>query len=367
MTTKRAKCGQYDAPALEQWLAELAAEGLLLTDQWESFAEAEPQEARYCVEPAEEEGRPPDGLIERRAAAGWEYLCRTSNKLFDVWRASGAHTPPRPCATTEGWAYRRAGRALFGSWISVLLIPAGLAALYLGLMYGETFPVRRLMTDFGTQLNLALLVLSLLFSVPADMRDRRDLRALRRAIREGEHVAPRAAHTGFYTALRVLPIVFSVALLFAPLTDWAGERHMRELPELAVLQPFTHGDADSFDGSYHRSILGGGSWAYAEGGYAGSLDRGYHWSVSQTQLEVYAPRLRFLAPLLTEELRGKLLRDGCEAISLAGADEAWYSGDGTIQYLLLRDGGRVLLLRTDAPEDVRAHAGEFLAFLRKTA
>ncbi len=55
--------------------------------------------------------------------------------------------------------------------------------------------------------------------------------------------------------------------------------------------------------------------------------------------------------------------DNCQAISLAGIDESWYSRNGTAQYLLLHRGGRVLLLRTLQPDDPRQFAQEFAALI----
>lgn len=51
------------------------------------------------------------------------------------------------------------------------------------------------------------------------------------------------------------------------------------------------------------------------------------------------------------------------SFSFDGIDGAHYGRTDTAQYLLLRDGGVVLLYRTDAPDDLRAHLDDFSALL----
>ena len=91
------------------------------------------------------------------------------------------------------------------------------------------------------------------------------------------------------------------------------------------------------------------------------------WEISRTQLEVYAPQLGGFAKPLMAELWEKLPHDEWEVISLDNADEACCSEERDVQILLIRSGSRVLLLRTDMPEDVRAHAAELADFLNGAA
>lgn len=67
------------------------------------------------------------------------------------------------------------------------------------------------------------------------------------------------------------------------------------------------------------------------------------------------------------------MEDGAQTLSLDGFDEAYYAANVfyrypnsteeenmiTRQFLLLRRGGEVLYFRTEAPDDLRAHLGEF--------
>lgn len=353
-------CGQYDPRALEQWLDGLAAEGKLLSGTWGEFDETEPREVRHCLEIAEEADGPDETLRERRAEAGWEYVCRTDNKIFDVWRASVSHRLPRPRATTEGYGYRRALRKLISSWFFALLMPLSLGMMFVVVLLEEELPLFRLLTDWSTAGNLLLLIASLLLAIPADLRDRRDLHRLRRAVRKGESMASVRQHRGLRALQRPVATVLTVIFLAAPILEWLAPLKPGAPP--TALEQLA-AQEDGIDAYVRRTILFGRVEGFGTGHYAGMLTHGF--ALFETQYIRCTPRLSFLTAALAAELRTELMGESCEAISLDGTDECWYSVNGSVQYLLLRGGGSVLLLRAPGQEDLRPYAGELAALLRE--
>lgn len=96
----------YDPCGIEQWLSERAAEGKLLL-RYDDFVIGEPCDCRYHLEPAADDDDPDESLREKRARLGWEYVCRTKDGIFYIWRGDRtAHVPtPRtvriPTATAD--------------------------------------------------------------------------------------------------------------------------------------------------------------------------------------------------------------------------------------------------------------------------
>ena len=75
----------YDPRGTEQWLSERAAEGKLLL-RYDDFVIGEPRYCRYHLEPAADDDDPDESLREKRARLGWEYVCRTKDGIFYIWR-----------------------------------------------------------------------------------------------------------------------------------------------------------------------------------------------------------------------------------------------------------------------------------------
>lgn len=83
----------YDPRGIEQWLSERAAEGKLLL-RYDDFVIGEPRDCRYHLEPAADDDDPDESLREKRASMGWEYVCRTKDGIFYIWRGDRtAHVP----------------------------------------------------------------------------------------------------------------------------------------------------------------------------------------------------------------------------------------------------------------------------------
>ncbi len=93
----------YDPRGIEQWLSERAAEGKLLL-RYDDFVIGEPRDCRYHLEPAADDDDPDEHLREKRARMGWEYVCRTKDGIFYIWRGDRtAHVPtPKDCTDSYG-------------------------------------------------------------------------------------------------------------------------------------------------------------------------------------------------------------------------------------------------------------------------
>ena len=124
MERKNPKCSQYDLRALENWLAEMAADGWELAGEWPYFDQTEqPQERRFAIEPAAEKDGVPKTLLDSRAMMGWEYVCSMDKGAFCVWRSVGTNAaPPRPRELAGSWCDKRLTRHLRNWWLGILAI-----------------------------------------------------------------------------------------------------------------------------------------------------------------------------------------------------------------------------------------------------
>ena len=365
MERKNPKCSQYDLRALENWLAEMAADGWVLAGEWPYFEKAEEtQERRFAIEPAAEKDGVPKALLDSRAMMGWEYVCAMDKGAFYVWRSVGASAQvPRPRELAGSWCDKRLTRHLRSWWLGVLLIFL-LYAFWAAYTFRDAeMPLWQLLTDGSLQWSCISLLLTVFCGLWATRREHRDLRRLRKAVRAGEYQEPVAQHAAWYEVMRWLPLAAAVAAL---LTTCAASRDgsrvaQDEAAAYPMLSAETFGGADEgYFSSRYRTVLCDTAVVF-EGDWVHSIDH-YRWRVHATQLEVYRPRVGALAKPLAAELRGYYGMEPADAPD--GIDEAWYcTNRAGAQYLLLRSGGVALLYRTGAPDDLREHPGEFTALL----
>ena len=121
----------YDPRGIEQWLSERAAEGKLLL-RYDDFVIGEPRYCRYHLEPAADDDDPDESLREKRARLGWEYVCRTKDGIFYIWRGEKTAHVPTPKVCTDSYGYRRLCKKLRRSYflpLVYLLMDAGLIFL----------------------------------------------------------------------------------------------------------------------------------------------------------------------------------------------------------------------------------------------
>lgn len=352
---KNPRCSLYDLRALEVWYAKLAADGLELTDDWQEFREGEKREKQFYIEPAEENAEPSQSLRDSRALMGWEYVCSMDNGAFYIWRSvNAAANPPRSRELAGSWADKRLGRELLWWWLAQL---GSLGLIVLGaflLTFRNDMPVWTLLTDGSDQMHLLTLALGLLCGFWATRRDFLALGRLRRAVRAGEYEAPVAQHTVWYELMRWLPIVIAVLLLLPFFEGRDGDFELREQPFLSA------GELGGEAGERHaeaRNTPLCDLTLVQEGDYADWISR-KNWFEYDSQLEIYRPRFGLLAKPLTQEFAQHFNMAQAEALD---GMEAYYAAADGVQRMLLRDGGRVLFYRTDAPDDLRRHMGDFAA------
>ena len=114
----------YDPRGIEQWLSERAAEGKLLL-RYDDFVIGEPRDCRYHLEPAADDDDPDELLREKRARLGWEYVCRTKDGIFYIWRGDRTAHVPAPKDCTDSYGYRRLCKKLRRSYFLPMIYPGG--------------------------------------------------------------------------------------------------------------------------------------------------------------------------------------------------------------------------------------------------
>ena len=359
--TIRFQVSAYDPRGIEQWLSERAAEGKLLL-RGDEFVIGEPCECRYHLEPALDDADPDERLRETRAQMGWDYVCRTKDGIFYIWRGGmSARAPsPRPC--TDSYGYRRLRKKMRGSYFLPLISLASFAVIVYILAYLPKLPILSLITmTKSAALQIIALLLSCFLALLSDAQERREMRALKRAMEDCERTE-KMQRNRWARLNRLLGIVMSVLPLMLIVSVGSGSPYSEayDEPTLPYLRAEELG-GDPFDWCYQRDLstpLGGHVYSVGETPYAGMID---DWEQLSTEVDFYAPRISALAKPLTRELRDYFMGSGAQTISLDSFDEAYYAENtsGDTQFLILRRGGEVLCFRTAAGDDLRDRLEEF--------
>ena len=356
---------------MEQWLAERAAEGDELV-RWEQFREGEKRDCRFYLEPAAEKGDPDELLRRKRESLGWEYVCTTKNDLFYIWRGDLSAHIPMPREQMDSYGYRLVCKKLRRSYGMPLFYAAADAVLFYVLYRVLTLPVLSLLVmPKSTVWQFASILLGSILGMLSGTKERGDLRALKRAMEEREHVQP-AGKDRWSQISRVLSIICGVAALLSIMKDNAHYGDAYDEPPLPYLCAEELGGSayDWCDVRDFSTPLGGHVYSVGETPYAGKVDDWWQYS---TEVDFYAPRISALATPLTQELRDYFMEENAQRLTVDGFDEAYCAANVfyrypnsteeenriTRQFLLLRRGGEVLYFRTEAPDDLRAHLGEF--------
>ena len=355
------KVSAYDPHGIEQWLSERAAEGKLLL-RGDEFVIGEPCECRYHLEPALDDDDPDKRTRETRASMGWEYVCRTKDGIFYIWRGGmSARAPsPRPC--TDSYGYRRLRKKMRGSYFLPLVSLASFAVIVYILAYLPKLPILSLITmTKSAALQIIALLLSCFLALLSDAQERREMRALKRAMEDCERTE-KMQRNRWARLNRLFGIVMSVLPLMLIVSVGSGSPYSEayDEPTLPYLRAEELG-GDPFDWCYQRDLstpLGGHVYSVGETPYAGMID---DWEQLSTEVDFYAPRISALATPLTRELRDYFMGSGAQTLSLDSFDEAYYAENtsGDTQFLILRRGGEVLYFRTAAGDDLRDRLEEF--------
>ena len=345
----------YDPRGIEQWLSERAAEGKLLL-RYDDFVIGEPRDCRYHLEPAADDDDPDELLREKRARLGWEYVCRTKDGIFYIWRGDRIAHVPTPKVCTDSYGYRRLHKKIWRSYfLPLLYLVADVLLIYL---------------LFDVIQGVSLLLGSII-GMFSGAQERKEMRTLKRAMEDCEYVEqmPRNRWAGVNRALSLIVVVLMVAVLFGK-GGYSKYGDAYDEPTLPYLRAEELG-GNPFDWCDQRDLstpLGGHVYSVGETPYAGKIDG---WEQLSTEIDFYAPRITVLATPLTHELRDYFMEDGAQTLSIDGFDEAYYAEfikpntrfpnepDEVHQFLILRRGGEVLYFRTEAPDNLREHLDEF--------
>ena len=371
-TSKKSYDGSiYDARGMERWLAERAAAGDVLQNEWNQFRQGEMRESRFYLEPAAAKEPPDARLREKRARLGWEYVCSTAKGLFYVWRTQDADArTPAPQAAEDSYAYRFVCRRIRRAWFSPLWVLLLLAIPYCEFTFFSALPLQHFLIDRQAALQMLTLFATLPFDYLADAQEQRNRRALKAAMEERVYASAarsgsRWSKAGRGASIACLVLVFVLGL--ASRSNFGEYYAEPTVPYLSAAH-FGGGSADEYNVRTARSLLYSRVTAVGE---PPQVDHNSDWSIYSTQLEVYRLTLPFLAAPLSRELRTHYMPEA-EPFEAVGFDEALYLAaagpsrdaggtlmDTTIQFLLLRRGGCVLFYRTDAPDDLRAAPEEW--------
>ena len=218
---------------------------------------------------------------------------------------------------------------------------------------------------------LSLLLSAVLGSL-ASTRQNRDLRALRRAMEEGEHVRTLPRNRWVWIekgiSLICLLLVFALHITDRDLPE-TKEYADDPLPYLSAAQ-VGGGEKEWCEVCRQRTVLGGTVSIVGEPPFGGMIGS---WWTYGTELDFYAPRITDLAAPLAAELRHYFMDGSEETLTLDGFDEAYYAGfpipkhmvpsyvkgeAAYRQFVILRRGGRVLFYRAETAEDLRGHLSE---------
>ena len=370
----RFKVSAYDPRSIEQWLSERAAEGKLLL-RGDDFVIGEPCECRYHLEPALDDDDPDESLREKRARLGWEYVCRTKDGIFYIWRGDRTAHVPTPKDCTDSYGYRRLCKKLRRSYfLPMFFLVVDIWLVYF-LFSALSLPVMSFLTmEKSEVIQFVSIILGSILGILSEAKERNEMRTLKRAMEACERVEkmPRNRWAKADRALTIIAGVLALALIFWRVNDTAYGDSYDEPPLPYIGTEMLGGErgSDWYGVRDLSTLLGGHVYSVGETPYAGTIDT---WMQYSTELDFYAPRISALAKPLTHELRDYFLESGAQELMLDGFDEAYYAEfikpntrfpnepDEVHQFLILRRGGEVLYFRTEAPDSLREHLDEFSA------
>lgn len=361
----------YDPRGIEQWLSERAAEGKLLL-RYDDFVIGEPRDCRYHLEPAADDDDPDESLREKRARLGWEYVCRTKDGIFYIWRGDRTAHVPTPKDCTDSYGYRRLCKKLRRSYfLPMIFLVVDIWLVYF-LFSALSLPVMSFLTvEKSEVIQFVSIILGSILGILSEAKERNEMWTLKRAMEACERVEkmPRNRWAGVDRALSLIVVVLMVAVLFGK-GGYSKYGDDYDEPTLPYLRAEELG-GNPFDWCYQRDLstpLGGYVYSVGETPYAGTIDT---WMQYSTELDFYVPRISVLAVPLTHELRDYFMGSDAQTLSIDGFDEAYYAEfikpntrlpnepDEVHQFLILRRGGEVLYFRTEAPDSLREHLDEF--------
>lgn len=374
----RLPCSRFDAPTVEAWLNEKSGDGWRFY-AWEendimlSFTRDEQSAERYWVEPTWEDAAPSTEEQRRYEMLGWEYVCRSHNGIYRVWRAAvpGARKG-RPKQMEDSYAYRKVRKSLRYNYLWLLTVIALLLAAAWFIRIRSPYLIWRNVADTKLGLDILTFALSLVGGFWVDRQERRAMRRLKQSLVEGEEMRGVGRTGTVGKIVQRLPLAVAIVLLLC-IVGKGADRYFSDWSDYAD-NPVPFIASEQLDGrasnecyvEQRHTLLGGEITLVSEGKYVGAVEN-YLWVQYSTQLEIYEPQLKFLANSLADDVYAQYFKY-CEAEVLDSIDveKAYYSHDiHDTQRLLLCDGGVVLYYRTDAPEDLRAHLDEFTALLRE--
>ena len=337
------KVSAYDPRGIEQWLSERAAEGKLLL-RGDEFVIGEPCECRYHLEPALDDADPDKRTRETRAQMGWDYVCRTKDGIFYIWRGGmSARAPsPRPC--TDSYGYRRLRKKLRRSYfLPMIFLVVDIWLVYF-LFSALSLPVMSFLTmEKSEVIQFVSIILGSILGILSEAKERNEMRALKRAMEDCERTE-KMQRNRWARLNRLLGIVMSVLPLMLIVSVGSGSPYSEAYDEPTL--PYISAEALGGEtGEWYEvrdltTLLFGRVRSVGETPY---VERVNDWWQYSTEVDFFAPRISALAKPLTRELRDYFMGSGAQTISLDSFDEAYYAENtsGDTQFLILRRGGEV--------------------------
>lgn len=355
------KVSAYDPRGIEQWLSERAAEGKLLL-RGDEFVIGEPCECRYHLEPALDDDDPDERTRETRAQMGWDYVCRTKDGIFYIWRGDrNARAPsPRPC--TDSYGYRRLRKKLRRSYfLPMIFLVVDIWLVYF-LFSALSLPVMSFLTmEKSEVIQFVSIILGSILGILSEAKERNEMWTLKRAMEACERTE-KMQRNRWARLNRLFAIVMSVLPLMLIVSVGSGSPYSEAYDE----PPFPYIGSEALGGETGEwyevrdlsTPLFGRVRSVGETPY---VERVNDWWQYSTEVDFFAPRISALAKPLTQELRDYFMGGDAQTLSLDGFDEAYYAKNTSedAQFLLLRRGGEVLYFRTAAGDDLRDRLEEF--------
>lgn len=213
----------YDPRGIEQWLSERAAEGKLLL-RYDDFVIGEPRDCRYHLEPAADDDDPDETLREKRARLGWEYVCRTKDGIFYIWRGDRTAHVPAPKDCTDSYGYRRLCKKLRRSYfLPMIFLVVDIWLVYF-LFSALSLPVMSFLTmEKSEVIQFVSIILGSILGILSEAKERKEMWTLKRAMEACERVEkmPRNRWAKADRALTIIAGVLALALIFWRVDDTA--------------------------------------------------------------------------------------------------------------------------------------------------
>ena len=220
---------------------------------------------------------PTSCCAKKRARPGWEYVCRTKDGIFYIWRGDRTAHVPTPKDCTDSYGYRRLCKKAAPQLFPADDLPVVDIWLVYFLFSALSLPVMSFLTmEKSEVIQFVSIILGSILGILSEAKERNEMWTLKRAMEACERVEkmPRNRWAKADRALTIIAGVLALALIFWRVNDTAYGDSYDEPPLPYIGTEMLGGErrSDWYGVRDLSTLLGGHVYSVGETPYAGTID-----------------------------------------------------------------------------------------------